>query len=50
MKIYTDEELGKYEEKTEKYKAWSCCMNTDENSIGCRKIRINKLKWNLDNA
>jgi hypothetical protein len=25
-------------------------MNTDEFSKGCRKIRINKLKWNLDNV
>ena len=49
-KIYTDIEIGKFKTKKEKIKAWSCCMNTDEFSKGCRKIRINKLKWNLDNA
>ena len=49
-KIYTDIEIGKFKIKKEKIKAWSCCMNTDEFSKGCRKIRINKLKWNLDNA
>ncbi len=49
-KIYTDPDVGKYKVKKEKIKAWSCCMNTDEFSKGCRKIRINKLKWNLDNA
>ena len=49
-KIYTDPEVGKFKVKKEKIKAWSCCMNTDEFSKGCRKIRINKLKWNLDNA
>ncbi len=49
-KIYTDIEVGKFKIKKEKIKAWSCCMNTDEFSKGCRKIRINKLKWNLDNA
>ena len=49
-KIYTDIEIGKFKIKKEKIKAWSCCMNTDEFSKGCRKIRINKLKWNLDSA
>ena len=49
-KIYTDPDVGKFKVKKEKIKAWSCCMNTDEFSKGCRKIRINKLKWNLDNA
>ena len=49
-KIYTDIEVGKFKIKKEKIKAWSCCMNTDEFSKGCRKIRINKLKWNLDSA
>ena len=48
--IFSDEELGKYDIITDKYKAWSCCMNTDENSKGCRKIKIDKCRWNLDNA
>ncbi len=28
--------------------AWSCCMNGRQDSIGCQKKVINKLKWNLD--
>ena len=49
-KVITDPELNQFKVKNEKIKAWSCCMNTDENSRGCRKIKINKLKWNLDHA
>jgi hypothetical protein len=49
-KNYIDFEVGTFKLKKEKIKAWSCCMNTDEFSKGCRKIRINKLKWNLDSA
>ena len=49
-KEYTDPDIGTYKVSNEKFKAWSCCMNTDENSKGCRKIKINKFKWNYDNA
>ena len=46
-KIFTDPEIGKFEIQVEKINAWSCCMNTDKNSPGCRKIKIDKKKWNL---
>ena len=36
--------------KEETFMAWSCCNNTDKNARGCQKVRINKHKWNLDNA
>ena len=36
--------------KEEKFMAWSCCNNTDKNAKGCQKVKINKHKWNLDNA
>ena len=39
---------GKKKEET--FMAWSCCNNTDKNAKGCKKVRINKHKWNLDNA
>ena len=32
----------------ERFKAWSCCMNTSKDSKGCHKEKINKHKWNLD--
>ena len=36
--------------KEEKFMAWSCCNNTDKNAKGCQRKKINKHKWNLDNA
>ena len=48
-KIYNEVEMN-YKINKEKINCWSCCMNTDPNARGCKKIRINKLKWNLDNA
>ena len=36
--------------KEEKFMAWSCCNNTDKNAKGCQKVKINRHKWNLDNA
>ena len=30
--------------------AWSCCMNKIKESRGCHCERINKHRWNLDNA
>jgi hypothetical protein len=49
-KVINENEIGKVKIEKEKVKCWSCCMNTDENARGCKKIRINRLKWNLDNA
>ena len=37
-------------EVTEKFMAWSCCMNKIKESRGCHCERINKHRWNLDNA
>ncbi len=37
-------------EVTEKFMAWSCCMNKVKESRGCHCERINKHRWNLDNA
>ena len=39
-----------FTKKVEKFMAWSCCNNTDENAKGCQKTKIDKHKWNLDNA
>ena len=36
--------------KEESFMAWSCCNNTDKNAKGCQRVKINKHKWNLDNA
>ena len=35
-----------FKSKPEKFEAWSCCMNTNKNSQGCQKMKINKMKWN----
>ena len=48
-KIYNEVEMN-YKINKEKINCWSCCMNTDPNARGCKKIRINRLKWNLDSA
>ena len=37
-------------EITEKFMAWSCCMNRVKESRGCHCEKINKHRWNLDNA
>ena len=42
----------KYENKSKKsetFLAWSCCNNTEKDSKGCQRIKINKHRWNLDN-
>ena len=39
-----------YPKKDEKFMAWSCCNNTDKNAKGCQRVKINKHRWNLDNA
>ena len=53
-KIYNNEINDENEEIfkniQEKFFAWSCCMNTNKNAIGCRKIKIDKKKWNYSNA
>ena len=41
---------GDDHKKQETFMAWSCCNNTDKNARGCQKVKINKHKWNLDNA
>ena len=41
---------GEILKKEEKFMAWSCCNNNDKNAKGCHRIKINKHKWNLDNA
>ena len=41
---------GDFPKKQENFMAWSCCNNTDKNARGCQKIKINRHKWNLDNA
>ena len=41
---------GDLPKKQETFMAWSCCNNTDKNARGCQKIKINKHRWNLDNA
>ena len=43
-------EGGDFQKKEERFMAWSCCNNTDKNAKGCQKVKINKHKWNLDNA
>ena len=42
--------VGENQKKEEKFMAWSCCNNTDKNAKGCQKVKINKHKWNFDNA
>ena len=37
-------------EVTEKFMAWSCCIKKIKESRGCHCERINKHRWNLDNA
>ena len=53
-KIYNneinDEDEEIFKNFQEKFFAWSCCMNTDKNAIGCRKIKIDKKKWNYSSA
>lgn len=46
--VFEEKEFGQKETKMEKYKAWSCCMNTLEHSRGCHKQQINLRQWNLD--
>ena len=29
-------------------KAWSCCMNRDENGEGCVVSKVDKMKWNVE--
>ena len=41
---------GEVPKKEEKFMAWSCCNSNDINAKGCHRIKINKHKWNLDNA
>ena len=41
---------GEYPKKEESFSAWSCCNNTDKNAKGCQRVKINRHKWNLDNA
>ena len=41
---------GEVPKKEEKFMAWSCCNNIDKNAKGCHRVKINKHKWNLDNA
>ena len=41
---------GEFPKKEEKFMAWSCCNNTDKNAKGCQRVKINKHRWNLDNA
>ena len=41
---------GDYPKKEESFMAWSCCNNTDKNSKGCQRVKINRHKWNLDHA
>ena len=41
---------GEAPKKEEKFMAWSCCNNIDKNAKGCFRVKINKHKWNLDNA
>ena len=53
-KIYNneinDEDEEIFKNFQEKFFAWSCCMNTNKNAIGCRKIKIDKKKWNYSSA
>ena len=46
---YSPEEPSGFKTLIEKVEAWSCCMNTDKNSQGCQRTKINKMKWNLTN-
>ena len=41
---------GEYPKKEESFMDWSCCNNTDKNSKGCQRVKINRHKWNLDHA
>ena len=41
---------GEYPKKEDAFFAWSCCNNTDKNAKGCQRVKINRHKWNLDNA
>ena len=42
--------VGDNQKKEEKFMAWSCCNNTDKNAKGCQRVKINRHKWNFDNA
>ena len=41
---------GENTKREEIFMAWSCCNNTDKNAKGCQRVKINRHKWNLDNA
>ena len=41
---------GENSKREEIFMAWSCCNNTDKNAKGCQRVKINRHKWNLDNA
>ena len=49
--ITTHEHSGKYEVdrfSNKGKKAWSCCMNRDENSDGCVVRKVDKYRWNVE--
>ena len=48
-KYYTPDDALRFKILSEKVEAWSCCMNTDKNSQGCQKRKINRMRWNLTN-
>ena len=40
-----NESYGKVERKKVKSSFWSCCMNTDKNSRGCKKVCTKNFRW-----
>ena len=42
------EDFDDYEERKVKQKFWSCCMNSDPNSLGCQKKIIKNFKYLYD--